>query len=173
MQNNTHYLTFYLAHPSSIEEINAIKNNMEILKGNQDTLSHQIKQTINFVNLTYAESNTNRVFLSSLQKDVVQINSTLHHFSKKLKASILDRNFFVIMFKLRSHLATPCIRLNSLRISILSVVNQISIISLQKLTPALLSPHDLTSLLIKLEYKLVSHPRLALPSWHGENIWYM
>ena len=29
---------------------------------------------------------------------------------------------------------------------------------------------DLPPLLIKLETKLVSHPRLALPAWHGENI---
>ena len=35
---------------SSTEEINATKNNMEILKGNQDTLSNQIKQTFNSVN---------------------------------------------------------------------------------------------------------------------------
>ena len=34
----------------------------------------------------------------------------------------------------------------------------------QKLTPALLHPLDLTSLLIKLEMKLVSQPRLALPA---------
>ena len=64
-------------------------------------------------------------------------------------------------------------RVNSPRISILSIINEILIISAQKLTPALLSPLDLTSLLIKLETRLVSQPRLALPAWHGENGWYM
>ena len=59
------------------------------------------------------------------------------------------------------------------KIDILSILNQISAISSQKLTPALLNPLDLTSLLIKLEIKLVSHPRLALPAWQSENIWYM
>ena len=49
---------------SSTEEINAIKNNKEILKGNQDTPSNQIKQMFNFINLTYTESNTNRLLLS-------------------------------------------------------------------------------------------------------------
>ena len=29
------------------------------------------------------------------------------------------------------------------------------------------------SLLTKLETKLVSHPRLTLPTWHAENIWYL
>ena len=72
------------------------------------------------------------------------------------------------MFQLRSHKATLWKGLNSLRTSILSLINQISVISSQKLTPALLSPLDLTSLLIKLETKLMSHPRLALPMWHSE-----
>ena len=40
-------------------------------------------------------------------------------------------------------------------------------------TPALLNPLDLISLLIKLKTQLVSHPRLALPQWNGENNWYM
>ena len=63
---------------STPEEINPIKNNMDILKENQYTLCNQIKQIFNFVNLTYVESNINRLFFSSLQKDIVQINSTGH-----------------------------------------------------------------------------------------------
>ena len=158
---------------SSTEEINAIKNNMEILKGNQDTLSNKIKQMFKFVSLTYVESNTNRLLLSLLQKDIVQIHSTVHCLSKELKALILDRNFFTIMVQQRSTVATLCNGLHSFRVNILSIVNQISIISSQKLALALLSPCDLTTLPIKLESKLVSHPRLALPAYHGENILYM
>ena len=62
---------------------------------------------------------------------------------------------------------------NSLRTSILSIINQVSFIHSQKLTPALLSPIDITFLLIKLETKSVLHHRLALPAWHGEDIWNM
>ena len=54
---------------------------MEILKGNQDILSSQIQKTFTFVNLTYAETGKNRLVLKSLQKDIVQINSTVHHLS--------------------------------------------------------------------------------------------
>ena len=77
------------------------------------------------------------------------------------------------MFQLRNHLVTLWNRLNSPRINILSMIIQILVIISQKLTPALLIPFDLTSLLITLETKLVSHPSLALPAWHSENIWYM
>ena len=35
------------------EEINAIKNNMAILKENQDNLDSQIQKTFNFVNLMW------------------------------------------------------------------------------------------------------------------------
>ena len=148
---------FLFGTTSSTDEINAIMNNMEIVKGNQDTLSNQIRQTFKFVNLTNTESNMNRLLLNALLKDIVQINTTVHHLSKELKALILDTNIFVNMFQLRSHLATLHNGLNSLRISILSIINHISVINSQKLAPVLLSPLDLTSLLIKLETKLLCH----------------
>ena len=77
------------------------------------------------------------------------------------------------MFQLRSQLGTLHNRIHLLKIHILSILNHISVISSQKLTPALLNPLDLISLLIKLEMQLISYPRLALPECNGENIWYM
>ena len=97
---------------------------MEILKGNQDIISNQIKQTFNFVNLTYAETNTNRILLNSLQKDIVQINATVHCLSKEVKALIYDKDFFMIIFQLRRWLATLHNGLHSLRIDILSIINK-------------------------------------------------
>ena len=146
---------------------------MAILKENQHIPSSQIPKTFNLVNLTYAETDTNRFILRSLQKDVLQINGTVHHLSKELKAPFHNRNFFIIMFQLRSHLATLHNGINSIKIDILSILNQILVISSQKLKPALLNPLDLKSLLTKLETQQVSHPRFALPQWNGENIWYM
>ena len=142
---------------------------MKIIKRNGDTSSNQIKQTFNFVNLTYTKTSTNRLLLSSLQKDIIQVNTTVHCLSKELKAFVFDRNFFIIMFQLRSCLATLCNGINSLRIDI----NQISVISSQTLIPFPLNPLHHMSLHTKLETKLVSHPRLALPAWHSENIWHM
>ena len=59
----------------------------------QDTLGNQIKQTFNFVNLTYTEKHTNRLLLKSLQKDIVQVNTTVYCLSKEFKALIYNRNF--------------------------------------------------------------------------------
>ena len=61
---------FLFGDPNSAEEINAIKNNMTILEENQDILSTQIQKTFNFINLTYAETDTNHLLLRSLQKDI-------------------------------------------------------------------------------------------------------
>ena len=58
---------------------------MAILEENQDVLSDQIQKTLNSVNLTYAETNTHRLLLRSLQKDVLQGNNTVHQLSKELK----------------------------------------------------------------------------------------
>ena len=98
---------------------------MEILRGNQDTLSNQNKQTFNFVSLTYAETNTNRLLIKSLQKDIDQVNTTVHHLSKERKALIYIRNLFIIMFQLRIHLATLCNGIHSLNEDVLSTQNQI------------------------------------------------
>ena len=72
---------------------------MEILKGNQVILSSQIHKTFTFINLTYTETDKNRLLLKSLLKDIVQKNSTVHCLSNELKALIQDRNFFIVMFQ--------------------------------------------------------------------------
>ena len=112
---------FLFGDPNSTEEINIIKNNMAILEENQDILSSEIQKTFNFVNLTYMETDTNCLLLKSLQKDILQINSTVHHLLKELKALFHDRNFFIIMFHLRSWLATLHNGINSVRIDIQSI----------------------------------------------------
>ena len=119
------------------------------------------------------ETDTNRLLLRSLAKDIIQINSTVHCLSKQLKALVHNRNFFFIMFQSRSCLAIVHNGLHSIKIDILSILNQVSVISSQKLTPALLNPKDLISLLIKLETQMVSHLRLTLPQWNGENMVYV
>ena len=56
------------------------------------------------------------------------------------------------MFQLRSHFGTLlCNGINSAKIDILSILDQVLIISSQKLKPALLNPLDLKSLLTELE----------------------
>ena len=77
------------------------------------------------------------------------------------------------MFQLRSHLAILHNGINSVRIGILPISNWVSVISSQKLRPALLNPLDFKLLITKPKNQLVSHPRWALPQWEGEDIWYM
>ena len=98
---------FLFCTSSSTKEITAIKNNMEILKGNQDILGSQIQKPFNFFNLTYMETDTNRLLIKSLQRNIVQINSTVHHLSKDLKALIHNRKVFIVLFQLKSHLSSP------------------------------------------------------------------
>ena len=126
---------------------------MAILKENQDILHIQIQKTFNSINLTSVESDTNRHLLKSLQK----INSTVHCLSKELKTLFHNRNFLIIMFLLRSHLATLHNGINSVKIDVLSILNIVSVISSQKLKPALLNSLDLKSLLTKLKSQLVPH----------------
>ena len=127
--------TFYLVQLVAQEEIAAIKNSMDILKGNQDTLSNQIKQTFNFGNQTYTETKTNRLLFKSLQKDIVLVNTTVQHLSKELKTLIYNRYFFIIMLQLRSHLVTFHNEIHFLKVDIPSILNQMLVKHSQKLTP--------------------------------------
>ena len=146
---------------------------MAILEENQDILTSQIQKTFTFVNISYEETSINRLLLRSLQKDILQVNNTVHCLSKELKRIFCNRNFFITMFQLRSHLATLQSGTNSVRIGILSILDQGWVISSQKFKPTLLNPSDLKLLLTQLEGQLVSHSQLAPPQWEGENIWYM
>ena len=77
-------LKFLFENSNSVKEINVIKNNMAMLKQNLDILNSLIQKTFNFINLTYVETDTNRLLLNSLQKDILQINSSVYHQSKEL-----------------------------------------------------------------------------------------
>ena len=71
-RNIMHSLFNFLSgNSNSAKEIKAIKNNMATLKQNQDILNSQIQKTFNFVNLTYLETDTKRLLLKSLEKDIL------------------------------------------------------------------------------------------------------
>ena len=58
---------FLFGDPNSAEEINAIENNMAILKEKIDILSSQIQKTFNIVNLPYMATDTD-LFLSHYRR---------------------------------------------------------------------------------------------------------
>ena len=107
------------------------------------------------------ETDTNGLLPKSLQKDILQGNSTVHHLSKELKSLFHDWNFFVIMFQLRSHVATLCNGINLVKIYILSILDQVLIISPQKLKHVLPNPLDLKSLLTKFRNPASFAPKVS------------
>ena len=86
-----------------------------------------------FIPCYVSPHNTNRLLLKSLQKDIFQINSSVHHLSKELKSLFHNRNFFVIMFQPGSHSTTLHNEINSVKMDILPILAQASIAGLQKL----------------------------------------
>ena len=77
------------------------------------------------------------------------------------------------MFLIRSQVATLQSRIKSVRVDIMSILDQVSVISSQTLKPTVLNPTDLKHLLAKIEDQLKSYPHLPTPQWKGINIWYM
>ena len=88
---------------------------------------------------------------------ILQVNNTIYGLSKELKVLFHDRNFFITLFQLRSHLATLQSGINSVRIDIMEILVQLSVVSSQKLKPTLLYSSDLKLLLTRTKDQLVSH----------------
>ena len=76
---------------NSAETTKQLKNNIEILKQNQDLQQDQIKQLLKMNQLTAVETSKNRKLLKDLTKDMIQINYTvaqLEYQSQQLYASV-------------------------------------------------------------------------------------
>ena len=87
------------------EATQQLKNNITILKQNQNLQQDQIKQLLRMNQLTAVETKRNRKLLKDLTKDMIQINFTvaqLEYQSQQLHASV---NFLNFMMSVRHKIA--------------------------------------------------------------------
>ena len=102
---------------------------MAILKENQDILSSQIQKTFKFVNLTCTETDTNRLILRSVQKDILQIKCYYTLPIKRTKSTFPWQKFLYYHVSVEKPFSYPFNGINSVKIDILTILNQISVIS--------------------------------------------
>ena len=140
-------INFLFRYPNSLAEVNAVNNYMAILEENQDVLSDEMQKTFNFVNLTYAETNTNQLLLKSLQKDTLQVKQ---HSSLPIKGteSTFPQWIFLYQFVTITKCFSNTLKWNKFSQSRYPIIlNKFSVISSQTLTLTLLNPPDLKLLL--------------------------
>ena len=140
-----------------------LKNNIAILKQNQNLQQDQIKQLLKMTKLTVVETSRNRKLLKDLTKDMIQINFTvaqLEYQSQQLHASV---NFLNFMMSARHKIAVIRDSTFAIQQNLNHLYIYLNTLSTHKLIPKMLTPYDLLALLKTVVRDLKSHPKLKLP----------
>ena len=140
-----------------------LKNNIAILKQNQNLQQDQIKQLLKMNQLTAVETKRNRKLLKDLTKDMIQINFTvaqLEYQSQQLHASV---NFLNFMMSARHKIAVIRDSTFAIQQNLNHLYIYLNTLSTHKLIPEMLTPYDLLTLLKTVVRDLRSHPKLKFP----------
>ena len=148
---------------NSAETTKQLKNNIAILKQNQNLQQDQIKQLLKMNQLTALETSRNRKLLKDLTKDMIQINFTvaqLEYQSQQLYASV---NFLNFMMTVRHKIAVIRDSTFAIQQNLNHLYIYLNTLSTHKLIPKMLTPYNLLALLKTVVKDLRSHPKLKLP----------
>ena len=146
------------------ETTKQLKNNIVILKQNQNLQQDQIKQLLKMNQLTAVETLKNRKLLKDLTKDMIQINFTvaqLEYQSQQLYASV---NFLNFMMTVRHKIAVIRDSTFAIQQNLNHLYIYLNTLGTRKLIPKMLTPYDLLALLETVVKDLRSHPKLKLPT---------
>ena len=144
------------------ETTKQLKNNIAILKQNQNLQQDQIKQLLKMNQLTAVETLKNRKLLKDLNKDMIQINFTvaqLEYQSQQLYASVKFLNF---MMTVRHKIAVISDSTFAIQQNLNHLYIYLNTLGTHKLIPEMLTPYDLLALLETVVKDLRSHPKLKL-----------
>ena len=145
------------------ETTKQLKNNIAILKQNQNLQQDQIKQLLKMNQLTAVETSRNRKLLKDLTKDMIQINfmvAQLEYQSQQLHASV---NFLNFMMTVRHKVAVIRDSTFAIQQNLNHLYIYLNTLSTHKLIPKMLTLYDLLALLKTVVRDLRSHPKLKLP----------
>ena len=145
------------------ETTKQLKNNIMILKQNQNLQQDQIKQLLKMNQLTAVETLKNRKLLKDLTKDMIQINFTvaqLEYQSQQLYTSV---NFLNFMMTVRHKIVVIRDSTFAIQQNLDHLYIYLNTLGTHKLIPEMLTPYDLLALLQAVVKDLRSHPKLKLP----------
>ena len=145
------------------ETTKQLKNNIAILKQNQNLQQDQIKQLLKMNQLTVVETLKNRKLLKDLTKDMIQINlmvAQLEYQSQQLYASV---NFLNFMMTVRHKIAVIRDSTFAIQQNLNHLYIYLNTLGTHKLIPEMLTPYDPLALLKAVVEDLRGHPKLKLP----------
>jgi len=153
------------------ETINQIKKNIEILEQNQQTLGNELMRQMEAIAESNGQISRNRAVLNTLNRDLVQLNHSMNTVSEGLKVLEFSKNFLLAMLQVRNRLATMRDGLDNLSLDLIKIHQYMLSLTTHKVTPNLIPPTDLRSILSSVEEKLRMNPKLSLPISQKADIW--
>ena len=110
--------------------------------------------------------------MRQLDLELIHLNHSLHTLEFHISRLQVDRNFIMSLLQIGSHLSMLLVRAIQLNKDLDAVYKYMTTLSANTLSPMIISPSDLRTLLAEVERDLIGHPKLGLPtSYDGKNIW--
>ncbi|KAL4218273.1 hypothetical protein ACF0H5_023009 [Mactra antiquata] len=152
-------------------DLENINKNIEILSENQDNIVHDLKESITLLNLSRIQISENRRAIMDLIISVQKLDSKILEIKETLVKEITDLEQFLSTF-LQFKLILEEIRQASqdALFYLTNLKNEVSMMSIHKLTPFTISPKDLRKLLVDIQDKLPDTAKL--PADPMTDIWY-
>ena len=123
------------------------------------------------INESNNQISKNHTVLNSLNRDLIQLDHSMRMVTEGLKALEFSKNFLLAMLQVRNRLATMQDGMDNLRIDLVKIHEYMLSLATHKVTPNLIPPADLRSILYDVEIKLKANPKLALPVVEKADIW--
>ena len=148
-----------------------IKSNLEILEQNQKTLGNKLMRQMEMINESNVQISRNRAVLNMLNRELLQLNHSMAFVTEGLKALEFSKNFLLAMLQVGNRLSTMPDGMDNLRIDLSKIHEYMMSLTTHKVTPNLIPPADLWSILLDVENTLKANPKLALPVAEKAKIW--
>ena len=161
----------YLFGTVSEHDLSLVQSNLHRLQNNQKNIVHVLHQALTLMNVSQVSIQENRHAINSIIDTIADFRNTYLSFQTKTDAEIGQlRNSVNVMFQCLTAVGKASTQVGHLQSHYERLLLQLHIMTTLKLTPHIIAPHLLSSMLIGLKSKLPAS--LSLPEDPMENIWF-
>ena len=145
------------------ESINILKQNVAALMENDELQESGLKDILKSQQLNSGEIKNNRDLLRQMTKELAQLNTTLTEITFETEILFTLANFQVSISQLRHQVNIIRDALFGLQTNLEILYHHFSAMVDNKLTPEMISPTHLQTILQEVKDEIRDHPRLSLP----------
>ena len=155
----------------SQDDLNVIRGNINLLSANQQAIKHVVSQSLSILNVSRLQISENRQQINILSNSVRNLDIKIQGVVKQFRKKIVKLEGFVHLF-LRMKLILDDIKNMFLRAELYAeeIKLQLNMLSLGHLSPSIITPGSLKTLLLQIQKHLP--PSVTLPENPSKNLWH-